>query len=98
MGSCTDQLSLLPTALPLSPLQPPLCLPTIARFLCPQGLAPQAHTDVVFFPGHLQEHVGGKLDWQAGSRKHDLLEWLAGESMLSGSCRGYCRGLQGAVF
>lgn len=74
MASWTDQPSFLSTALCLAP---PF-LPTTAVFLCSHGL--ESQTPVwSFSPGHLQEHMGGKLDCSAGSRKYDLLEWFDGE-------------------
>lgn len=74
-GKLTDQPSLLSTALRLAP---PF-LPTTVGFLCPHDLEPQTPVWSLS-PGHLQEHMGGKLDCLSGSRKYDLLEWFDGES------------------
>lgn len=68
-----------------------LLLPTTAGFLLSPRLG-ASDTNVVFLPGHLQKHVGGKLDCEAESRKYDLLEWFDGESHAFWKLQEVCRG------
>lgn len=66
----------------------PLLLTAAGCLLSPRLGA--SDTQAVFLPGHLREHVGGKLDCAAGSGKYDLLERLDGGSWAFWKLREVC--------